>query len=293
LGDWAPAQTKTPEKVTSTGYYYRDALIVAKAAALLGKSEDAKKYGDLASSIRDAFNKEFYDAKTGLYDGGTQTAMSCALYHGLVPPEEQAKVLGKLVEMIQAKDGHLDAGILGTKYLIDCLTTAGRADVVYGMATKTDYPSWGHWLEQGATTLWEQWDGNASRNHIMFGHISAWFYETLAGINADPEAVGFKRIVLKPQLLGDVKWVRAEHESMYGTIKSAWEINSGKLTLRIAVPVNTSATVYVPLDKQKAAAEGAGSVYRADYVKFLRLEDRYAVFEVQSGTYEFVSELAR
>ena len=150
LGDWAPAKTKTPEKVTSTGYYYRDALIVSKAAALLGKTDDAKKYGELASSIREAFNKEFYDPKTGLYAGGTQTAMSCALYHGLVPPEERAKVLGKLVETIQAQDGHLDAGILGTKYLIDSLTAAGRADVVYGMATKTDYPSWGRWLEQGA-----------------------------------------------------------------------------------------------------------------------------------------------
>ena len=293
LGDWAPAKTTTPEKVTSTGYYYRDALIVSKAAALLGKTEDAKKYGDLAVAIRDAFNKEFYDAKTGLYDGGTQTAMSCALYHGLVPDPERAKVLAKLVEMIQAKDGHLDAGILGTKYLIDCLTAAGRADVVYGMATKTDYPSWGRWLGEGATTLWEQWDGNASRNHIMFGHISAWFYQVLAGINPDPEAVGFKHIVLKPQLLGDVKWVRAEHESLYGTIRSEWEIRGDRFNLGIAVPVNTTATVYVPIDKQKAAAEGSGSVYRADYAKFLRIESNYAVFEVQSGTYEFVSELPK
>ena len=219
--------------------------------------------------------------------------MSCALYHGLVPPQERAKVLGKLVESIQAKDGHLDAGILGTKYLIDSLTAGGRADVVYGMATKTDYPSWGRWLEEGATTLWEQWDGNASRNHIMFGHISAWFYQTLAGINPAPEAVGFKHIIIRPQLLGDVKWARAEHESMYGTIKSDWEIRDGKFNLKIAVPVNTSATVYVPCDKQKAAAEGPGSTYRADHARFLRIEDNYVVFEVESGTYEFVSQLSR
>lgn len=293
LGDWAPAKTTTPEKVTSTGYYFRDALIVSQAAALLGKTEDAKKYADLAAAIRDAFNKEFYDPATGLYAGGTQTAMSCALYHGLVPPAEQAKVLGKLLDAIQAKDGHLDAGILGTKYLIDCLTAAGRADVVYGMATKTDYPSWGLWLQQGATTLWEQWDGNASRNHIMYGHIGAWFYEALAGINVDPEAVGFKHIIIKPRLLGDLKWVRAEHESPYGTIKSQWEITGDKFTLRVAVPVNTSATVYVPRRGQKTEAEGPGSLYRADYVKFLRAEDNYLVFEVQSGAYEFASQLTR
>jgi alpha-L-rhamnosidase len=293
LGDWAPAKTTTPEKVTSTGYYYRDALIVSKAAALLGKTEDAKKYGDLAASIRDAFNKEFYDSKTGLYAGGTQTAMSCALYHGLVPPMERDRVMGKLVELIQAKDGHLDAGILGTKYLIDCLTADGRADVVYGMAAKTDYPSWGRWLEEGASTLWEQWDGNASRNHIMFGHISAWFYQTLAGINPDPEAVGFKHIIIRPQLLGDVKWARAEHESMYGTIQSAWEVRDGKFHLKIAVPVNTTATVYVPCDQQKPVAEGSGSTYQADHARFLRSAGNCAVFEVESGTYEFVSQVSR
>ncbi|MCU0913467.1 MAG: glycoside hydrolase family 78 protein [Planctomycetes bacterium] len=291
LGDWAPAKTTTPEKVTSTGYYYRDALIVSQAAALLGKTEDARKYGDLAAAIRNAFHQEFYDPQTGLYAGGTQTAMSCALYHGLVPPEERARVVGKLVESIQAKDGHLDAGILGTKYLIDALTAAGRAEVVYGMATKTDYPSWGLWLEQGATTLWEQWDGNASRNHIMFGHISAWFYQVLAGINPDPEAVGFQHIIIKPQLLGDVTWARAEHASMYGKIASAWEIREGKLHLQIAVPVNTTATVYVPCAGQETRAEGPGATHRADDARFVRVEGNYVVFEVQSGTYEFVAQL--
>ncbi|MBN1509624.1 MAG: glycoside hydrolase family 78 protein [Sedimentisphaerales bacterium] len=284
LGDWAPAKTTTPEKVTSTGYYYLDALIVSKAAALLGKTEDAKKYADLASSIRDAFNKELYDSRTGLYAGGTQTAMSCALYHGLVPPAERDRVLSNLVAMIEKNSGHLDAGILGTKYLIDCLTAAGRADVVYTMATKTDYPSWGRWLNEDATTLWEQWDGNASRNHIMYGHISAWFYEALAGILPDPEAVGFKHFIIKPQRLGDTRWVRAEHESMYGTIRSAWEIQGGKFTLRIAVPVNTTATVYLPGEKRAVAV---------DHARLLRTESDHAVYEVESGAYEFISQLSR
>jgi len=287
LGDWVPAKSTTPEKVTSTGYYYRDVLIVSKAAALLGKTEDAKKYGDLASSIREAFNQEFYDPQTGLYANGTQTAMSCALYHGLVPPQEHDKVMGKLVEMIQKNDGHLDAGILGTKYLIDSLTANGRADLVYGMATKTDYPSWGRWLEQGATTLWEQWDGGASRNHIMFGHISAWFYQTLGGIMPDPEAPGFKHIIIKPQLLGDTKWVRAEHESMYGTIRSAWEIQGDKFSLKLTIPVNTTATVYVPASSRESVMGDS------DGVRFLRAEGNHAVYEVDSGTYEFISQLPR
>ena len=291
LGDWVPAKSKTPEKVTSTGYYYRDALIVSKAAAMLGKTEDARKYGNLALKIRDAFNREFFQKDTGLYDGGTQTAMSCALYHGLVPPQEQQRVLDNLVAMIDKNGGFLDAGILGTKYLIDCLTAGGRADVVYRMATQTAYPSWGRWLEEGATTLWEQWDGEASRNHVMFGHISAWFYEVLGGIMPDPAAVGFKHFVIKPQLLGDVTWVHAEHESMYGTIRSDWEIRGDKITLKVAVPVNTTATVYVPSDRQTAITEGPDYLHVGGHAKFVRLEDNSAVFEVESGSYEFIAKL--
>ena len=293
LGDWVPAKTETPAKVTSTGYYYRDALIVSKIAAMLGKTDDARHYADLAMRIRDAFNRAFFDPKTGLYAGGTPTAMSCALYHGLVPPAERQRVVDKLVEMIEKNDDHLDAGILGTKYLIDALTACDRADVVYKMATKTTYPSWGHWIEQGATTLWEQWDGGASRNHIMFGHISAWFYQALAGINLGPDTVGFKHIVIKPQLLGDVTWVRAEHESMYGTIKSAWDIKGDRFTLKVAVPTNTTATVYVPCDKEQFAKEGPSMIHSGDYVRFVRLEDDRVVFEIESGTFEFHSRLSR
>ena len=293
LGDWAPAKSKTPERVTSTGYYYRDALIVSKIAGLLGKADDARTYGDLALRIRDAFNRAFYDEEKGLYEGGTQTALSCALYHGLVPPSEQQKVMSHLVALIEKNDGHLDAGILGTKYLVDCLTADGRADVVYEMATQTTYPSWGRWLEQGATTLWEQWNGEASRNHIMFGHISAWFYQTLAGINVDPESVGFKHIIIKPRLLGDVEWVRAEHESMYGTIESRWEIEGDQFILNVTLPANTTATVYVPSDKETFITEGPDSIHAGDHVRFLRLEDGYVVFATESGEYEFISKLPR
>jgi hypothetical protein len=165
-----------------------------------------------------------------------------------------------------------------------------RADLVYGMATKTDYPSWGRWLEQGATTLWEQWDGGASRNHIMLGHLSAWFYETLAGINFDPETVGFQHVIIKPQLLGDIRWVRAEHKSMYGAIKSAWEIQGDTFTMKIAVPVNTTATVYVPGVKRESVTEGPDRIQTADCVRFLRIEGDYVVYEVESGTYESIAQ---
>ncbi len=258
---------------------------------MLGKTEDARKYGDLALKIRDAFNREFFNKETGLYDGGTQTAMSCALTHGLVPPQERERVLGNLVAMIEKNDGFLDAGILGTKYLIDCLTAGGRADVVYGMATKTTYPSWGRWLDEGATTLWEQWDGGASRNHIMFGHISAWFYQVLGGIMPDPEAVGFKHFTIKPQLLGDVTWVagrariHVRHDpqqlgdpgrQVHPEDRGAREHHGDRVR---------------PQRQEKAITEGPDYIHTGDHAKFLRVEDAYVVFEVESGTYEFISQL--
>ncbi len=225
--------------------------------------------------------------------GQRQTAMSCALYHGLVPGDQRQKVLDNLVTMIEKNGGHLDAGILGTKYLIDSLTAGGRADAVYTMATKTDYPSWGRWIAEGATTLWEQWDGNASRNHIMFGDISAWFYQVLGGIMPDSGAVGFKHFIIKPQLLGDVKWVRAQHESMCGTIKSTWEIQGDKFNLKVAVPVSTTATVYVPCDRHRVGSQGPNTIRTDDHTRFVRAEGSYAVYEVESGSYEFTSPLPR
>ncbi len=292
LGDWVPAKTKTPAEVTSTGYYYRDALIVSKVAEMLGKDEDMERYALLAADIAEAFHSKFYDARTGLYAGGTQTAMSCALYHNLVPDDQRQRVVDNLAANIESLGGHLDAGILGTKYLIDALTQNGRADVVYTFATKEDYPSWGNWLRQGATTLWEQWDGEASRNHIMFGHISAWFYQAIAGIKPDPDTPGFKRSIIHPRLLGDITHASAEHETMYGSIAVSWQWQDPVFTMDLTIPANTSATVHIPATTAKDVKESGKPANRVRHIVFLRTEEDYAVYAVGSGDYHFVSKPA-
>lgn len=201
------------------------------------------------------------------------------------------KVLDNLVSNIEDSNGHLDAGILGTKYLLNALTENGRADVAYTIANRRTFPSWGYWIDQGATTLWEQWSGEASRNHIIFGDISAWFYKALAGINPDPNGVGFKRIIIHPLLLGDLKWVSAEHDSMYGPIKSSWRRGSNRFSLVVTIPANTTATVYVPAKDADSVAESGRPAGKADNVRLLRTEDGAVVFEVGSGRYRFESEL--
>lgn len=291
LGDWCPYETDTPVAVTSTGYYYVDARIVAEAAALLGKGEDARRYGALAESVRQAFMRRFYDPKTGQVANGSQTALSCALYQGLAGPQERPRIEANLAAAVERRGGHIDAGILGAKYLLHALTDSGRADLAYRVAAQRDLPSWGHWIEQGATTLWEDWGGGASLNHIMFGDICAWFYSALAGIRPDPSAPGFARIVLKPHVVGDLTSVRAVHHSLRGRIESTWEAREGTFEWRLHLPANTESTVWVPCAVGARVTEGGRPAGESDGVRFLREESGYRVFAVGSGEYRFGSRL--
>ncbi len=289
LGDWVPVKTRTPEIVTSSGYYYIDTLIVSKIAAMLGKTDDAQRYGQLAEAIRQSFNKKLYQGD-GIYANGSQTALSCALYQGLVPADRQAAVMAKLAANVEAADYHLDTGILGAKYLFRTLSEHGRHDLAYRIACQTTAPSYGDWIRRDATTLWEDWGDGSSRNHIMFGDISAWFYQYLAGIQVDPAQPGFKHIVIRPRPTGDLTWVRAKTESPYGRVASAWRKEGDALTLKVTVPVNTTATVYLPLSHGiDTVTESGKPVQQSDTVQFLRTEAGCGVFEVPSGEYTFVS----
>jgi len=297
LGDWCPPEGgagghKTPAGLTSTAYYCVDARIVSEVAKMLGKDADARKYADLAEEIRKAFIAKYYHPETGTFEGDEQCGMATGLYQNLLPKEEKSKVLAALVADVENKrNGHVWAGILGTKYLLHALTDNGRADVAYKVVTQKTWPSWGYWIEQGATSLWEDWRGGASRNHIMFGDISAWFYEALAGINPDPANPGFKHIIIRPRIVGDLKWVKAEHKTMYGMVRSSWKREDSQLTLHIEVPGNTTADVWVPAAHADEVTESGGPAHKAEGVRFLRMDSGCAVFEVESGAYEFVTTL--
>lgn len=286
LGDWVPARTETPVIVTSSAYYYVDATIVSKAAALLGNDDDARRYAELAEAIRKAFNRALYRGD-GLYANGSQTALSCTLFQGLVEPSEREAVVRQLVANVGQNEGHLDTGILGAKYLFHALTEQGRVDVAYQIATQTTPPSYGDWIARGATTLWEDWPGEGSLNHVMFGDISAWFYKALAGILVDPQRPGFKHVIIRPSPVGDLTSVEATHDSMYGTIRSSWELDGGRILLSVTVPVNATATVYLPAQSVDVVTERGRPPARDSGVDFLRMENGRAVLEIGSGNYRF------
>ncbi len=291
LNDWAPWKTRTEAGITDTAYYYVDAKIVARAAELLGKQDDARKYTDLAAGIKAAFNRRFYQPETALYDNGSQTALSCALYQGLVEPEKKARVLANLVAAVEKANNHIDTGILGAKYLLNALLENGRADVAYRMVAQDDQPSWGWWLGQGATTLWEQWNGTESRNHIMFGDVSAWFYKALAGIQPDPQSPGFKHFDVTPHVVGGLTSARGEYNSIRGKIISDWQVANGEFRQQLTIPANSTATVSLPIANN--VLEGGKPAAQSPGVQFLRTAGRRSVFEIGSGNYCFSGILAR
>lgn len=291
LNDWAPWKTKTEAPITDTAYYYVDTRILAHAARLLGKPSDAAHYEALAASIKEAFNRRFFKPETAQYDNGSQTALSCALYQGLVEPAHKDRVLANLVASVEKANNQIDTGILGAKYLLNALLENGRADVAWRMIARKDQPGWGWWIEQGATTLWEQWSGAESRNHIMFGDVSAWFYKAIAGIVPDPSAPGFKHFFIKPHLLGDLTWARGEYHSIHGPIVSAWKVADGRLHLDLTVPPNTTTTVLLPL--AGPALENGRPVVQAKGVKLAGNEGGRVRLEVGSGHYRFSGSLGR
>ncbi len=290
--DGSPVSRTTPRQLMSTGFLYYCSRLVSKMAQILGKQDDQLKYDTLAQRTAAAFNRMYFNSEIGAYGNNDQSANSFALFLGLVPQKQVPRVVENLAKNVKAADGHLTTGNLCTKYLIEALGAHGRADLAYEIVTRKTYPSWGYMLANGATTLWERWEnlagaGMNSHNHPMMGSVDAWFYKYLAGINANSQAPGFRRIVIQPHPVGDLTWVRARYTSMYGLIRSAWWKDDKGFRLETSVPENTTAVVYVPASDVRHVLEGGKTAASAPGVKWLRNENGAVLLEVGSGDYEF------
>ena len=188
LGDWCPYRKMPSVQVTTSSYYYVDAKITAETAKMLGKTEDAEKYAALADRIRADYCRVLIDGATGQCDDGSLTAQSCPIHQGLVdalPEKEQKAVFDRLLDRLHAVDAHFDCGIFGAKYILRTLSEGGRTDLALRMVLQETSPCYADWIRRGAGTLWEDWGEGSSRNHVMFGDVSAWFYQYLAGIRLD------------------------------------------------------------------------------------------------------------
>jgi alpha-L-rhamnosidase len=301
-GDWV-ALEKTPGSEVSDFYYYYDALLLSRMAAVLGNSADAATYGERAAQIKDAFNKEFLDEKTGNYTTGSQTANALPLFLDMVPRDRRGMVAGNLTnDILYGHDTHVTTGFIGLRYLMPTLTQLGHSDLAYDLAVQTTFPSWGYMVANGATTLWELWQNKVgpsmnSHDHHMMGSVDAWFYEALGGINVDPDQPGYRHIRIEPQVVRDLASVSATVGTVRGNVTSSWTHEPGAVTLQVDVPVNSTATVSLPKDHEMTrftVYEGNSTVWEdgrfvggTPGVTAGKFEGNRVAFEVGSGHYAF------
>jgi alpha-L-rhamnosidase len=301
LGDWVPPERgmdtknwpKTPAcEIFNNGYRVYLWQILERSARILGKTKEADECAAKLNKIRPLIHAAFYDPQKQLYVIDEQAYQVMPLMTGIVPAELVGAVQKKLEEIILVKNkGHLDTGMLGTYFLIQYLQETGRNDLLYTIFSQKTYPGWGYMLDQGATTMWEQWNGFYSHIHSCFASPGSWFYQGLAGIRPDPAAPGFKKIIIKPAVVGDITWVKCHHDSIHGRIVSNWKREGDKLTMEVTIPPNTTATVHVPAKAETGVTESGKPAAKAMGVKFLRMENNAAVYAVDSGTYRFGSSL--
>ncbi len=261
LGDWLALDNEegsyrggTDEMYVSTAYYAYSAKILSQCAGVLEKEEDRKHYAELYENIRDSFKDRYI--KDGKILIQTQTAQVIALYFGLLNQEEEQNAIASLVSLLHENNNHLTTGFVGTPYLCHVLSRYGHTDLAYTLLMQKDFPSWLYQVTQGATTIWEHWDGRKpdgtfwsdnmnSFNHYAYGSIGEWIYRCAAGINMDERAPGFKHIRICPNSDERLGELYCKYHSVHGDIVSSWKRRKNHVSYRIQIPVNTSAVVYL------------------------------------------------
>ncbi len=286
----------TDGKLIATAYYYKLLSYMQRFANITNNKADANYYGLLSDSIRTAFQQEFYNPKLKQYSNNTVTANLLPLYFGICPDSLRGPVFEKIRQKVHVENhGHISTGLIGSQWIMRGLTEYGYADLAYIMASNKTYPSWGYMAENGATTIWELWNGNTadpgmnSQNHVMLlGDLLTWYYENLAGIRTNKTDVAFKKIIMKPTLPAGLDFVKASYNSFHGLIKSEWKNAVDKFEWKISIPANTSATVYIPANSIEEITEGGIAVANNKDIKFIKEDDGAIVLEVPSGNYTFI-----
>ncbi|MHC4583955.1 MAG: family 78 glycoside hydrolase catalytic domain [Planctomycetota bacterium] len=305
LGDWYDwtlkdghkgASQLTPGELPATAFLYDNARILNRLADRIGKKADAAKFDKLARQVRKDFIRAYYKSDEYSVATGSQASLATALYFDLVPKIDRENVLANLVAKIEKAQYRQSTGEVCFRMLVQALAQAGRSDVVYKMINRTDAPGYGRMLKLGFKTLSERWDKpGSSMNHCMFGHIQEWFQNSIVGIRQAPDSVGFKRLLLRPEPLGDLTFASGHYDSIYGRIESRWQIKDSSFFWKVTIPPNTTAEVHIPATDIEKVTENRHPTSEAQGVSFLRIEPyrgpnknfKYAIFKVGSGEYEF------
>lgn len=325
FGDWLSINANTPRDLIGTAFLAYDANLMARIADILGKPEDAAKYRKLFEDTKAAFAARYLvggitpeisapvseirkqmDEADALSRGSlqvvdygtitsqvfntdlftpTQTAYVLALHFDLLPDDLRPLAVEELVADIERRGMHLSTGFVGSPYLNHVLSSGGRNDIAFALLNQKSWPSWLYAVTQGATTIWERWDGWTeengfqtpemnSFNHYAYGAIGAWMYNTIAGIDIDPAQPGYKHSILRPHPGGDLTYACGKLQTLYGEIVSQWKLDNGTFDYSVVIPPNTTATVYLPVEVNRLTINGQPAMGR--------------VHEISAGSYRFI-----
>jgi alpha-L-rhamnosidase len=295
FGDWLNINDDTPHDVIYMAYFGHCTHLMAQIAEVLGNADDAAAYRDLFAQIRASFQKA-YVQPDGRIKGDTQTAYVLAIGYGLLEPDQQEQAADHLVRRILECKGHLSTGFIGTKDLMLVLARIGRNDLAYQLLHNETFPSWGFTIKNGATSIWERWNGWTPEQgfadpgmnsfaHYSFGAVGQWMIENIGGIQTDSPA--FKEIIIRPQPGGKLTWAKTTYRSIRGPITSDWKIQRGRLMMDVTIPPNTTAVVYVPAQKPEDVWISHAGPQDTDGFNLLRVEENAVVYQVRSGQYRF------
>lgn len=280
---------KPDVRLLTTVMFVSAAHRMARLARLLSMEQDAKRFDRYAMESTAAWQRDYFDAETGRVGRGSQSEQLLALGYGHASREVADAIFLRLVDDLTSsgRPPELTTGIFGTKLLLEILSQRGRHDLATALANRRSFPSWGWMLENGATTLWEDWEGTAdakSHNHPMFGSISGWFFRWVGGIQPAPDAVGFDRILIRPQIPRGLEWAKASHDSIRGRIESNWETTVDGARLEIIIPPDTIATVDLPSGD---ITESGNALDRAPGVTVGEVVGKIQRITLVSGHYRF------
>lgn len=248
-----------------TAYLYRSATIMSQTAAVLGFDDEQARYAEIADRVREAWRTE-YLLGDGRTVADTQASYVRALEFGLIPEELRADSASRLVQLIAEAGGHLSTGFLSTGYLLPVLADAGYPEVAYELLQQRQSPSWLYMLDQGATTIWEDWDGidangvaHESLNHYSKGAVVRFFLTHTLGLRQVPGSVAWERFEVAPVPGASLTWARGRHESPQGPIAVAWQIADGQMTVDVDVPPMCEAVIRFPSGGEVLAGPGRTS----------------------------------
>lgn len=296
---WPRTGGEVPKEVFATAFFAHSTELVARMAHVLGRDAEASKYATLATAIKTAFCKNFVQAD-GRINGDTQAGYALALAFDLLPENLRPAAAAHMVEGVKRYNGHMSTGFNSTVRMMLELTRWGYNNIAYDLVNCKTFPSWGYMIENGATTIWERWDGYVKGRgfqdpgmnsfcHYAIGAVGEWMYRVILGINPDQREVGYKHVVIKPLPGGGLTFARGEYDSIRGKIAVAWRQESSRFHLDVTIPANVTATVCIPAKDATTVTESGHPAGQTPGVKFLRMEGNCAVYEVGSGEYSFIS----